>query len=69
MEFGNFAYGIQNPGNFCSWNPESGKFLLVESGIREILPVESGVLGFGIRNIALRIGNPTNDWNPESKFH
>jgi len=32
--------------------PESGKFLLAESGI----------LGFGFRN-------PTNDWNPESKFH
>ena len=59
--------------------PESGKFLLVESGIREIshmesgirqiLLVESGILGFGIRNTALRIGNPTNDWNPESKFY
>ena len=38
----------------CKGNriPESGKFLLVESGI----------LGFGIRN-------PTNDWNPESKFY
>ena len=40
-------------------NPESGKFLLVESGI----------LGFGIRNTAQGIRNPTYDWNPESKFH
>ena len=39
--------------------PESKKFLLVESGI----------LGFWIRNTAQGIGNPTNNWNPESKFH
>ena len=39
--------------------PESRKFLLVESGI----------LGFGIRNTSEGIWNPTNDWNPESKFH
>ena len=38
---------------------EPGKFLLVESGI----------LGFGIRNTAQGIRNPTNDWNPDSKFH
>ena len=35
--------------------PESRIFLLVESGI----------LGFGIRNPAVRIRNPTKDWNPE----
>ena len=39
--------------------PESKKFLLVESGI----------LGFWIRNTAQGIRNPTNNWNPESKFH
>ena len=38
---------------------ESWKFLLEESGI----------LGFGIWNTAQGIRNPTNDWNPESKFH
>ena len=38
---------------------EGGKFLLVESG----------VLGFKIRNTAQGIQNPTNHWNPESKFH
>ena len=39
--------------------PEFGKFLLVGSGI----------LGFGVRNIALGIRNLFNDWtNPESKF-
>ena len=38
--------------------PESRIFLLVESGI----------LGFGIRNLALRIRNPTKDWNPESNL-
>ena len=41
-----------NPIKFCFWNPASGKILLVESGI----------LGFGIRN-------PTNNWNPEFNFH
>ena len=38
--------------------PESRNFLLVESGI----------LGFVIRNPALRIRNPTKDWNPESNL-
>ena len=28
-----------------------------------------GVLGCGIRNRAQGIGNPTNDWSPESKFY
>ena len=37
---------------------ESGKFLLVKSGI----------LGIWIRNTAHGIRNPSNDWNPESKF-
>ena len=39
--------------------PESGKILLVETGI----------LGFRIQNTAHWIWNFTNDWNPESKFH
>ena len=34
-------------------NPEFGKVLFEESGI----------LGFGIRNSAQRIRNPTNDWD------
>ena len=38
---------------------ESGKFLLVESEI----------LGFGIQSLVLRIQNPSNDWNPESRVH
>ena len=37
--------------------PESKKILLLESGIP----------GFGIRNIAQVIRNPTKDCNPESK--
>ena len=40
-------------------DPRCVKFLLVESGI----------LGFGIRNTAQGIQNPTKDWNPESKFY
>ena len=38
--------------------PESGKFVLVESGI----------LGFGIRNSAQGIRNPSNDSNPEIQY-
>ena len=41
------------------WITDSGKYFLVKSGI----------LGFGIRNTAQRIWNPTKDWNPESKFY
>ena len=42
-----------------------------KSGVRgpgsgEILFVESGVVGFGIRNSARGIRNPTNEWNPET---
>ena len=38
------------------WNPESAKNLHVESGI----------LGFRIRNTAQGIRNPTKDWNSDS---
>ena len=41
--------GFRNVGNFCLWKPESEKNLHVESTI----------LGFGIRNTAQRIRNPT----------
>ena len=52
---------------------ENGLFLLVESGIRnpesgKFLLLESEILGFGIRNTAIGIRNPTYDWNLESKF-
>ena len=58
-------FGFRNPGIFCFWNPESGENLLMESGI----------LGFGIRNTAqdsgitltIEIQNPSStdrDWNP-----
>ena len=45
--------GIRNPWNFCLWNPESMKLLLMESGIRE--------------TFAHGIGNPWNFclWNSE----
>ena len=39
------------------------------SNIVLVRPVESGILGFGIRNTAQGIPNPTNDWNPEFKLH
>ena len=29
--------------------------------------LESGILGFGVRNPALGILRPANDWNPESR--
>ena len=52
------------------WFLESGKFLLVESRIRGILLVESGILGFRIQNTAQEPGIALNrTWNPESKFH
>jgi len=38
-------------------------------GSDKILQVKSGILGFGIRNTAVRIRNPTNDWNPEYRLH
>ena len=51
----------------------------LDSGVLEIFAceirnpqkfaVESGVLGFGIRNRAQGIRNPTNEWNPESTFY
>ena len=52
-------YGLRNPRNFGWWNPEARK--------KEF--VKSGILGFGIRNTAQGIRNPSNDCNPESKFH
>ena len=30
---------------------------------------ESGILGFLCQNTTQGIRNPSNDWNPESKFH
>ena len=46
-------YGLRNPEvrHFCLWNRKSGKILLAESGI----------IGFGIRNTAKKIRNPTNN--------
>ena len=41
--------------------------LIPYSGI--FFQVESGTLGFGIRNSAQRNRNPVNDWNPAFKFH
>ena len=37
-----------------------------DSGIREIFACGIRILGFGIRNTAQRVPNPTNVWNPES---
>ena len=48
------TFTFKIPGNFCLWNPKSAKILLV---------------GFGNRNTAQGIWNPTNVLNPESKFH
>ena len=47
------------------WSP-----YMRESGIREIFACGiRGILGFGFRNTAKEIRNPTNDWNPESRFY
>ena len=42
-------------------NPDSGMWEIFACGIRNTAK--------GIRNTAQGIRNPTNDWNPESKFH
>ena len=41
----------------------------LDYGLRKYFLLKSGILGFGIRNTAQRIWNPTKDWNPESKFY
>ena len=51
------------------WIPESVQCLLLKSKFLKIVLVEYGILGFGIQNTAQGIRNPTNDWNPEFKFH
>ena len=48
-----------HPQNFCLWDSESAKILLVESGIQ----------GTGIWNTAQGNRNSTNNRNPEIKFH
>ena len=50
---------FQNLVNFCWWNPESGKILLVDE--------ESWALESRIQLKEFR--NPLHDWNPESKFY
>ena len=40
-----------------------------DSRIPKFLLMECGILGFGIRNTTQEVRNPTNDWNPESKFY
>ena len=52
-----WIFWFLDPGNLWLWNPESGKFLHVKSGI----------LGFGIRYLAQGFRNPANDWNPETR--
>ena len=51
------------------WIPEAVQCLLLKSKFWKIVLVEYGILGFGIQNTAQGIRNPTNDWNPEFKFH
>ena len=47
--------------------PENIQFNVRE--FEKFLLVESGILGFGIRNTAQGIQNPGNDRNPKSTFH
>ena len=79
------TFAMRNPSSTqkdlesSNWNPESripdclGSIYTCK-GIRipesrKFLPVESGILGFGIRNTAVGIWNPTDNWNPETEFH
>ena len=59
--------GLRNLGNFCPWNPESGKSAMLMEWV--ILGFEIRNTVQGIQNSVLWIRNPTNDWNRESKFH
>ena len=69
----------QNPGNFGLWNSESGKSWLVQLGIGEILACKirnrrnfcmwNPDAELWLENTAQGIRNPSNDWNPESKFY
>ena len=47
--------------------PHIREFRISESG--KCLLLKSGILGYGIPNTAQGIGDPTNDWNSESKFY
>jgi len=51
------------------WNPVSGtlEIVAVNSGIQPFFAAKSEILGFGIRNTAQGIPDPSNDCNPESK--
>ena len=50
--------------------PESAKFLPGNPKNGKILLMESGILGFGIRNtVQFNQESHSDDWNPESKFH
>ena len=51
--------GLRNPSSLFLWNPDSGKNFLLEFGI----------LGFGVRNTAQGIQNPTNNKHLESIIH
>ena len=67
-----FSNGPPLTGDGCLRKPcfeKRSGLIIVESEMQENFPVECGILGFGIWNIALGIRNPTKDWNPESKFH
>ena len=58
-EFSAAVRARQNWSSADNLNPESGKFL----------PLESEILDFGIRNTTQGIRNPFHDWNPDSKSH
>ena len=77
-----FASGLLKKGHLGAPCKEIGildsrKFLLVDRNLEsgKIVLVEYGILGFGIRNAAQGVRNPTNespssidkDWNPDSR--
>ena len=59
-------YSVKQPMRTEQSRPWKG-IRIAESG--KILLMESGILGIGIRNTTQEIRNPTNDWHPESKFY
>ena len=74
-------YGLRNPKNFCSWNPQSGKIFIMEYGIQlkeSSIPLTVGTQNAESRiqvpltkiwNLVTGIGNPGRGiQNPESRF-
>ena len=62
-----FPLSLPSPSSLCKLPNVSPH--VKESAFRNPCNFCCGILGFGIKNTAQRIRNPTKDWNPDFKFH